>query len=69
MAALKKQPTPNPTRKLWAVIIAGGVIGMVKTLVNTYWPDNPLDPYWQDVGFWIEGALMVAAGYMTKERA
>jgi len=69
MAELIKQPTLQPTRKLWAIIISGAIIGTIKTLLSIYWPDNPLDPYMQDFGFWVEGGLMVIAGYMTRNKA
>jgi len=69
MANLVNQPTKAPTRKLWAVIIAGGIIGVVKTTLSIYWPDNPMEQYMGDLQFWLEGAIMVAAGYMTRNRA
>lgn len=67
--ALKNQDTKMPTRKMMAVIISGAIMGIAQSLLSVYWPDHPFAPYMSDVNIWLQGIVMVAAGYFTKERA
>lgn len=70
-----KQPSSMPTRKMWAVILSGIIVGAIQSVVTTYWPDNFLFVFLQDHGIdyeqldiFIQAALMSLAGYMTKSR-
>lgn len=67
MADLTNQPTLAPTRKLWAVIITGAIMGVLTTLVNRYAPE--LAPNLAGVDVWVSGAVMTLAGYLTRNRA
>ena len=67
--ALQSQPSAAPTRKMLAVIIAGMIMGGIQTLLRTYWPDHPFAPLMGDLEIWLQAAVMVAAGYLTRERA
>lgn len=63
------QPTANPTRKLWAVIIAGVVTAAAQGLLEAYAPDLPIADMIQQLDLWVQAAIMIAAGYITRERA
>lgn len=68
MTKLVEQPTKLPTRKILAVIISGAVIGGLQAALRTFWPDHPFDALMEDLDIWIQAAVMIAAGYMTKEK-
>lgn len=67
--ALVNQTSKRPTRKITAMIISGMVIGVAQSLLRYFWPDHPFAPYVDDVDIWLQGAIMLGFGYMTKERA
>lgn len=69
MAELKNQPTKFPTRKIMAVIVSGAILGAAQSALGLYWPDHPFAPYLQDVDIWLQGVVMILAGYLTKEEA
>jgi len=66
--ALVTQASKFPTRKIMAVIISGMITGVIQSLLRYYWPDHPFSPYMEDVDIWLQGVIMVYAGYMTKEK-
>jgi hypothetical protein len=66
--ALVSQASRFPTRKIMAVIVSGMILGVVQSLLRYIWPDHPFSPYMEDVDIWLQGAIMVYAGYMTKEK-
>lgn len=66
--ALVKQASKFPTRKIMAVILSGMIIGGAQALLKLFWPDHPFAPYMEDVDVWLQGLIMVLAGYMTKEK-
>lgn len=66
---LVNQPTARPTRKVLAVIVAGMVMGLIQALLKEYWPDHPFAPMLAEWDVSIQTAVMVAAGYLTRERA
>lgn len=65
---LVDQPTGSPSRKIWAVIIAGVVVSVARSLMQTYAPDVPTEVLDQ-AGPYIQAAVMALAGYMTRDRA
>ena len=61
------QPTANPTRKMWAVIITGVIMSVILPLVQQFAPEfAPLIP---QVEPWVVAAVMCVMGYMVPERA
>lgn len=68
MTQLVKQPSRFPTRKIMAVILSGMIIGVCQSLLRIFWPDHPFAPYVDDIDVWLQGLIMVIAGYVTKER-
>jgi len=66
---LVNQPTAWPTRKLWAVIIAGMLVGAIRGGLGAFWPDHPFEPFLIEAGPWIQTALMGLAGYFTRNKA
>lgn len=66
--ALVKQPSKLPTRKIMAVILSGMILGAIQSLLKMFWPDHPFAPYMEDIDVWLQGLIMIMAGYMTKER-
>lgn len=69
MTRLIKQPSKMPTRKLAAAIVAGMLFGAIQTLANIYAPDIAESVLMSNIEVWVQGAVMVAAGYFTRERA
>ena len=65
---LKTQPTKMPTRKIAAVIISGALLGAVQSGLDLLWPDHPFAPLMEQFDIWIQMGVMVAAGYMVKDR-
>lgn len=51
-----------------AVILSGMITGVIQSLLRYFWPDHPFSPYMEDVDIWLQGVIMVYAGYMTKEK-
>lgn len=68
MTKLVNQPTKFPTRKLMAVIIAGMVIGGLQAGLGFIWPEESFTPLLEKLDIWVQAGVMMAAGYMTKER-
>ena len=62
---LTNQPTSAPTRKMWAVMLAGAVTSIVNVLMGMYVPAFATPEVLSIVG----AAMMVLAGYVVKERA
>lgn len=69
--ALVKQKTLRPTRKVFAVIVAGAVVGGTQAVIKTFWPDSlaSFENLAGDLDIWIQTLVMILAGYMTKEKA
>ena len=65
--ALINQANRLPTRKLLAVLVSGAIMGAAQSLLQLFWPDHPFAPYMQYVDIWLQGLVMVAAGYFTRE--
>lgn len=65
---LKNQATRRPARKIMAVIISGAILGGVEAGLNLLWPDHPFTPLMEQFGLWIQAGVMIAAGYLVKER-
>lgn len=68
MSQLVKQKTWWPTRKLMAMIISGAILGVIQSLLRSFWPDNPLMEYFPDIDIWLQGAIMIAFGYVTRNK-
>lgn len=66
--ALTNQASKLPTRKIMAVILSGMIVGGIQSALGIFWPDHPFAPYMEDMDIWIQGMIMVYAGYMTKEK-
>jgi hypothetical protein len=69
MSDLSNQPTAWPTRKLWAVIIAGMIVSGIRTGLAEVWPDHPFEPFLVELGPWLQTGVMAAAGYMVRNKA
>lgn len=69
MADLVKQPTLSPTRKLWAVILTGALMGALNSAIAVFYPGNSIEDVFPGASVWVSGALMSAAGYLTSNRA
>ena len=69
MTRLINQPSWMPTRKLAAAIIAGAIFGALQSLINIYAPELADSVMLANVEVWLQGIVMVAAGYFTRERA
>ena len=65
---LVNQTKKYPTRKISAVIVSGIIIGVLQSLLRLYWPDHPFTPYIEDLDIWLQGFVMITAGYFTRER-
>ena len=61
---LVNQPSPAPTRKMWAVMLAGAVTSIVNVLAMRYAPDFATPEVLSIVG----AAMMVLAGYVVRDR-
>jgi VanZ family protein len=68
MSNLQNQPTAWPTRKLAAVIIAGMVVGGLQAAAQAFFPGYNATELLKHVDFIVQGLVMAAAGYWTKER-
>lgn len=68
MKRLVVQQSAMPTRKIFAVIIAGMLAGLVQSLLKVYWPGHPFGGMMADLDIWIQALIMVIAGYVTKEK-
>lgn len=69
MTETVNQPTAAPTRKMTAVIIAGVVMGLLRTAIAIWAPEWDADMFFIEYGPEIHSAIMIAAGYFVKERA
>jgi hypothetical protein len=69
MSDLQNQPTAWPTRKLWAVIIAGMVVSGIRVALDEFMPGHQFEPLLLEAGPWLQTGLMAAAGYFTRNRA
>lgn len=67
--ALANQPSWHPTRKLVGMMVSGAIMGMAQTLLRHYWPDHPFAPFMQDIDLWLQGAVMIAVGYFTRNKS
>lgn len=66
---LVDQDSKMPTRKLFAVGIAGAIVGVVYAILGSFWPTHPLAEYQGPAVLWL--AMMIsqlAAGYQTRNR-
>jgi hypothetical protein len=63
------QPTTKPTRKIYAVILAGLVTAGLQTLLSRLFPGSALLGFinGQDLDIWIQGIVMAGAGYLARE--
>lgn len=61
---LVNQSSAAPTRKMWAVLIAGAVTSLINVLMTQYIPDFATPEVLSIIG----AALMVLAGYMVRDR-
>ena len=66
---LKSQPTLAPTRKVWAAIVAGMVVGALQSAMSIFAPDMDATQLLQQVDIWVQTGAMVAASYLTRDRA
>lgn len=66
---LMEQPSAMPTRKMWAVIIAGACIGAAQTALALLWPEHPFTAMFEIFDVLIQGAVMSLAGYYVLEKA
>jgi lysozyme len=66
---LVNQPTAAPTRKWWALVLAGFVVNGAFGALDAFWPDHPFAPYKAEIIGWAVLAVSAVAAYMTKNRA
>lgn len=69
MTQLVNQPSLKPSRKIGAVILASVIVAAARTGLETYWPDAPMLDQLPQLEAWIQAGLVIAAGYLTRERA
>mgnify|MGYP000388873362 CR=1 FL=1 len=69
MTNLVTQSSKSPTRKVWAVILSGVIVGAVQGGLSAAFPEADWRPLLQEMGPWVTAAIMSAAGYLTRERA
>ena len=62
---LINQDSAAPTRKMWAVLIAGALTSIVNVLAMRYAPDFATPEVLSIVG----AAVMVLAGYVVRDNA
>lgn len=65
---LKSQASTMPTRKIMAVIISGAVLGGIEAGLDLLWPAHPFAPLMEQFGLWVQAGVMIAAGYLVKDR-
>lgn len=65
---LKTQPTKTPTRKMWAVILSGVIVGAIQGGLAAAFPEADFTTLVQEFGPWITAGVMSVAGYLTKDR-
>ena len=65
---LKTQSTNMPTRKMAAVIISGAVIGAAQAALSIFWPDHPFVPMIGQIDVWVQAIVMIAAGYIVRDK-
>lgn len=65
---LINQPSKIPNRKIAAVIISGMIIGGLQSGLQLFWPDHPFAPLMDQFDVWIQAGVMIAAGYLARER-
>ena len=65
---LQTQATAAPSRKMWAVIVAGVVVGAIQGGLSAAFPDADFTALVEQAGPWITAAVMSIAGYMTRDR-
>jgi hypothetical protein len=61
------QPTANPTRKLWAVMISGALVGAVQAGLGFVMPESGVNQIIADFEPFVYGGVMVLAGYFTPD--
>ncbi len=62
---LINQDTAAPTRKMWAVAIAGALTSVISVLMGRYAPDFATP----EVRIFVGTAMMMFAGYVVRNRA
>jgi hypothetical protein len=65
---LTDQPSAAPTRKWWAMMIAGAVVGAAYAVLDTVWPGHPLEPFKAEA---VASTMILVQGvvtYMTRNR-
>lgn len=67
--ALRTQPTLAPTRKLWAVILAGAVTGALTVALERWLPGADVTEVIAGIDQVIIAAAMIVAGYLTRDSA
>lgn len=68
MTNLVNQPSKMPTRKIVAVIVSGAVVGALQAVLGIFWPDFPAAELMEQVDIWVQASVMIAAGYLARER-
>ncbi|MCB1343641.1 MAG: hypothetical protein KDK24_21745 [Pseudooceanicola sp.] len=69
MTNLVNQPTSRPTRKMWAVIISGAVMGGIQAALAAVLPEADFQPLLQQLGPLVTALVVSLAGWLTRERA
>lgn len=64
---LINQPSRNPTRKLWAVIISGGILGAINAALTVAFPGTEFMYILDQLTPYLIGILMAIAGYFTRD--
>jgi hypothetical protein len=55
-----------PRRKIWAVILSGGIMGSLTTAANVFFPEADFTQAWQHVDYFVQTGVMIAAGYVVR---
>lgn len=62
------QPTPRPTRKMLAVILAGIAAAAAQTVLVRAFPGYAFAEVVENIDYLAQGLVMAVAGYFTRER-
>jgi hypothetical protein len=65
---LVNQPSAMPTRKLWAVIVAGMAVSAIRVTLTEFFPGHEFEPFLMELGPWVQTGIMALAGYFTRNK-
>jgi len=66
---LKTQSTARPTRKMWAVILSGALVGALDASLRATYPGTDFSVIVSELSPLVYPVVMALAGYLTRDRA